>query len=80
MYDYICTFEDQIGLENELNEYVIMQNIPVKHYDQKEMTIEEAGIQKRSILIVKEIHDKEDHDEDDEEDEEEDDGPDLIQF
>lgn len=72
IYDYIWIIEHEIGLESELNEYTIMQNIPVKHFTDKALTLKEAGIEKRAVLIVKEHHSDENESDDDE--------PDLLEL
>lgn len=49
-----------------------MQNIPVKHFTDKALTLKEAGIEKRAVLIVKEHHSDENESDDDE--------PDLLEL
>lgn len=58
LYEYIqiCDFEG-LGFENTLNpDFVIMQNMPTKYFndDTRQLTLEKTGLHPRAMLFIKE--------------------------
>jgi len=52
LYDFIDS--NKVQFENESNTFDIIQNIPLKYFNNKEKTIEEEGLHPKALLQIKE--------------------------